>query len=79
MNWKKIADDGPPPRHKTVMLYREGDLYPVVGWQAAPGGPTYILEEGGTEAGDHRAYPFLLVEPTPWREIPALPGEETAG
>jgi hypothetical protein len=62
------------PTNKTVLLYRSGDLYPVVGWkQYSKGSPWFMLEEGGPEDGEHRKYPFLHVVPTHWAELPVLP------
>lgn len=78
MIWHEI-ETSPPPIYKTVLLYREGDLQPVVGWCMSRGGDTniYMLEEGGCEAGDHRTYPILAFKPTHWVEIPRLPCPES--
>lgn len=64
------VEDCVPQAHKTVMLYRAGDLYPIVGWwgECAELGRYYILEEGGPEDGEHRKYPHIPgYNPTHWR------------
>ena len=72
----------PPRRHETVLLFRSGTLYPVVGslFGRNPHGGTpertlYMLEEGGPEDGLHRSYPFLheSAEPTHWMPLPETP------
>jgi hypothetical protein len=55
------------PDVEVVMLYRAGDLYPVVGCYI--GDNTFTLEEGGDEDGEHRQHPFLAWKPTHWRRL----------
>ncbi|KKM86856.1 hypothetical protein LCGC14_1274820 [marine sediment metagenome] len=70
MKWHPIST---VPPISTVLLYRETDLYPVVG-HADGNLEDFILEEGGCEGGSHRRYPFLHFMPTHWAELPGLPG-----
>jgi hypothetical protein len=72
----------PSPSGKTVLLYQEGDLYPVIGFRirgiVKTGEPEtadfFMLEEGGPEDGEHRKYPFAQnYKPTHWCEVPATP------
>lgn len=79
MEWHEVAKRA-PLNHVTVMLYRIGDLYPVVGarWGRDPNGDDpdrvlWTIEEGGAEDGDHRVYPFLEFDPTHWADLPSLP------
>lgn len=83
MIWHAISEM-PPPNHVTVLLYRAGDLYPVVGvrWgtdqnSSEPDRVLWILEEGGPEDGEHRGYPLMAreAEPTHWANLPMVPDE----
>lgn len=61
--------------HKCVLLYREGDLYPVVGWLHDDvlyddAHTFFVLEEGGTEDDPRRRYPLLRWKPTHFAELP---------
>ncbi len=80
-NWERI-DELLPPTGKTVLLYQQGDLYPVVGFRNHGYLETrddgvedyYILEEGGPEDGEHRKYPLLAhFKATHWCELPQTP------
>ena len=84
-NWEKV-EELPPPSGKTVLLYQEPDLYPVVGFRIRgimkTGEPEtadyYMLEEGGPEDGEHRKYPILEhFNPTHWCELPETPLSDT--
>lgn len=62
--------------YEDVLLFREGDLYPVVGWafEEDPEGKTYyVLEEGGQEDDEARQYPLLTWVPTHWALLPETP------
>lgn len=65
--WRPISS---VPEHKTVLLYRKPDLYPIVGSSM---GDDFILEEGGPEDDEERQYPFLRYKPTHWAELPETP------
>jgi hypothetical protein len=65
--WRPIAT---VPEFSAVMLYRSGDLYPVVGCKV---GESFMLEEGGPEDGEHRSYPLIAHAPTHWRPLPEVP------
>jgi hypothetical protein len=80
-NWVP-TEELPPPLHRTVLLYSEGDLYPIVGSRCrgllrkgdADHRDVYMLEEGGPEDGEHRSYPILTrYRPTHWCELPPTP------
>jgi hypothetical protein len=74
--WVRMSVE-PPEECRVVMLYRLGDLYPIVGWRAATGmqQEVWIIEEGGPEDSEQRSYPYALPgwQPTHWRELPSLP------
>lgn len=70
MKWNEIST---VPEYRVVMLYREHDLYPVVGWYLPEG--VFILEEGGTEDDPIRRHPALTWRPTHWAELPLLPSD----
>lgn len=72
MKWNEISAI-PVPEYRVVMLYREHDLYPVVGWYLPEG--VFILEEGGTEDDPIRRHPALTWRPTHWAELPLLPSD----
>lgn len=69
--WHPIATI--PYDNRTVMLYQEGDLYPVIGSRCNLS--YFILEEGGPEDSEHRQYPMAIEGYAPqwWRPLPPLP------
>ena len=85
-NWVPMAELS-PPLCKTVMLYADGDLYPVIGFRnrgvmtkGEREADFYMLEEGGPEDGEHRKYPILKhYRPTHWCELPQVPYETLEG
>lgn len=79
--WNKVSEN-PPRDHHAVLLYRTGDLYPVVGARWGydlhgedPKRVLWALEEGGAGGDERRGCPFLWWEPTHWAQIPGLPEE----
>lgn len=66
--WRPIRE---VPPFVTVLLYRAGDLYPVVGWRQDD--DLFILEEGGAEDGLRRKHPRIEWQPTHFAEIPKTP------
>lgn len=74
MDWQLIETLEP---YKTVFLYHDTDLFPVVGFKVGDDGEMFILWEGGPEDGEHLEYPLLKYAPTHWKlldDMSTLPG-----
>lgn len=55
------------PQNRIVKLYRETDIYPVIGCNLGDG--YFVLWEGGPEDGEHQKYPRLAYPPTHWKDV----------
>jgi hypothetical protein len=62
--WQPVLHDSPRP-FRTVLLYRQGDIYPAVG-HSYGGTGEWILEEGGPEDAEFREYPPIGGEAGKW-------------
>lgn len=63
---RRRVTDTEPAMAAMALLWRETDLYPVVGWryETAPTEPdNWVLEEGGPEDSEDRSYPWIGGEP----------------
>ena len=71
--WRDINTLDP---YKTVLLYHNTDLFPVVGFMFGDK-EGFILWEGGAEDDERLTYPLLRYTPTHWKELEdmsTLPG-----